>query len=444
MTDKLLIRNGSVVTLDERLGVIADGDVLIVDGRIAAVEPDVVSTDAEVVDASDMIVIPGFIDTHRHLWETVLRGMLPSCSLGEYFVKVMITYAGCFTAEDVYVGDLLGAYEALDAGITTVVDWCNCTTTPEHADAAIAALRETGVRSMFAFGAPGGAGFHDRTRGHPTDARRVRDQYFSSPDQLLTFALALRGPLGVEAEVNRRDFELARDLGARITVHAGMRLPGMEPREIEMLQELNLLGDDTTYVHCNETPDADLDAIASSGGTVSISPHVEMVMGHGLPATGRLLQHGLRPTLSVDVATSSPGDMFTQMRSTLAEDRIRAFNADRETGATLGAEDVLRFATIDGAHACGLEREVGTIAPGKAADIVLIRADQVNMLPMVDPVGSVVTCANPANVDTVLVGGRIVKRGGRLVDVDGERLRTLAYASLERVQDAAAAHTVEG
>jgi cytosine/adenosine deaminase-related metal-dependent hydrolase len=441
MMEKLLIRNGHVVSVDDSIGTVPNCDVLVIDGKIEAVGPALEVGDAEVIDASGTVVVPGFIDTHRHLWQTAIRGLLPSCSLWEYFGAVMVTAGPAFRAEDMYTGNLLGSFEALNAGVTTVVDWCHCTNTPDHADAAIRALEESGIRAVFAYGPPSGIEWlQDSRLGHPEDARRVRSQYFASDDQLMTFALALRGPAAVDPDLNRGDFELARELDARITIHSGMRIPGRRARDVEILDETGMLGADITYVHCNEIPDADLKKIADSGGTVSISPYVEMLMGHGHPPTGRLLKQGLRPTLSVDVTTSAPGEMFTQMRTALAHERIQAFPAqiDVPFEPTLEAMDVLRFATIDGAAACGLEDRIGSLTPGKQADLVLIRADQINTIPAVDPVAIVVTCADTSNVDTVIVGGNVVKRDGVLVGADLARLGAIGAEARDHVMGALA------
>jgi cytosine/adenosine deaminase-related metal-dependent hydrolase len=432
----VIIRNGSVVTMDDELGILTPADVHLVDGEIVAVGHQLAVGDAEEIDASNAVVAPGFVDTHRHLWETVMRGTLSTCSLGAYFGTVMGRFAPTFTAEDLYAGNLLGAYEALNAGVTTVVDWCNCCNTPEHADAAIAALRETGIRSLFGYGWPGGIEWLlDSQLVHPDDARRVRSQYFSSDSGLLTFALALRGALTLDPEVNRKDFELARDLDARITVHSGTRITGRRTRDIDILRQHGLLWPQTTYVHCNVTPDEDLKAIKDSGGSVSVSPYVELIMGHGEPATGRMLDAGLRPTLSVDVTTTVPGDMFTQMRAALGYERIQALPDDIESefAPTLTAQDVLRFATIDGAAACGLDDRTGSLTPGKRGDIIIVRTDHINMIPVDDPIAALVTCADVSNIDTVLVDGRVVKRDGKLIGADLARIGSLARAARGRV-----------
>src|SRR5205814_958989 len=227
---------------------------------------------------------------------------------------------------------------------------------------------------------------------HPEDIRRVRDRYFSTDDQLLTLALAARAPGNTTPEVAAHDWKLARDLGIRISVHVGMRLTGVHVNHVLTLNQLGLLGPDTTYIHCTDSTDEELDLIASTGGSASIAPYVEMLMGHGPPPTGKLIRRGVRPSLSVDVVSSVPGEMFTQMRTALVHERIGAFTdtPDDAFAPTLGHRDVLELATIDGARACALEDKVGSLAPGKQADIVLLKVNAINTAPMVDPVGTIV------------------------------------------------------
>jgi 5-methylthioadenosine/S-adenosylhomocysteine deaminase len=326
----------------------------------------------------------------------------------------------------------MGALEALNAGITTLLDWSHVNNTPEHADAAISGLTEAGIRAVYAHGVPVGADWWSySSRNHPEDVRRIRKQYFHSDDQLLTLALAARAPGNTTPDVAEHDWRLARDLGIRISVHVGMRLTGVHVRHVLTLNQLGLMGADTTYIHCTDCTDEELDLIARTGGSASVAPFVEMLMGHGIPPTGRLVARGVRPSLSIDVVSSVPGDMFTQMRTALVQERILAFTETPDTAfaPTLTHRDVLEFATIDGARACALDHKIGTITPRKQADIVLIRTDQVNVAPVVDPVATVVICADTSNVDTVFVAGRIVKHNGQLVRVDLPRL-------LERLADA--------
>ena len=421
---RIVIRNGFVVSVDPEIGDVPNCDILVEDGRITAVGTGLEITDAEEIDASGMIAIPGFVDTHRHTWQTPVRGVLPSCTLDEYFGAMLGTIGLHYRAEDVYAANLVGALEALNAGITTLLDWSHVNNTPEHADEAIRGLREAGIRAVYAHGVPvGGEWWAYSPLEHPEDIRRLRDRYFSSEDQLLTLALAARAPGNTTPEVATHDWNLARDIGARISVHVGMRLTNVHVEHVTNLNDLGLMGPDTTYIHCTDSTDAELDLIASTGGSASVAAFVEMLMGHGVPPTGRLLARGIRPTLSVDVVSSVPGEMFTQMRTAFVMERILAFTdtPDIAFAPTLTHRDILEFATIDGARACALDHKTGSITPGKQADIVLIRTDQVNVAPLIDPVATVVICADTSNVDSVFVAGKAVKRNGELVGVDLRR-----------------------
>lgn len=433
MPSRLLIRNGFVVSLDPQVGTQPDCDVLIEDCVIRAVAPGL-QADAEIIDATGTIVLPGFVDTHRHTWETSLRSMMPASTIPEYVTEVKGRLAAVYRPEDTYVGTLWGSLEALNAGITTLVDWAHGTNTPEHADASIAGLRASGIRAQFAYGPPASPdlGWADP---HPEDARRVRSQYFSSDDDLLTYALALRGPGLCSPEMVAHDWSLARDLDARITVHIGVRWPGARIEGIHELHKAGLLGPDTTYVHLTEATDAELGLVADSGGAASVSPYVEMIMGHGRPPVMRLLKHGITPSLSIDVATVVPGDLFSQMRAALLQGRSSELSDDQDDAftPTLTHEDVLRFATVAGAEGCGLTDKIGTLTPGKQADVVLLRADDINTFPIVDPIGTVVASADTSNIDTVLVGGQVRKRHGRLAGVDLAALREQVTRSRDHI-----------
>jgi 5-methylthioadenosine/S-adenosylhomocysteine deaminase len=432
VTERLLIRGGQVLSMDPDIGTLPRGDVLVEDGVIAQVGPDLSCPSAQVLDASHAVVVPGLVDTHRHTWQSLLRGLCPDATLGEYLDLIKFKVGTFYRPEDVHVANRLGALEALNAGITTLVDWSHISNTPEHADAAVAGLGDAGIRAVYAHGYPQGVEwFGGSALRHPSDVRRLRASAFSSADQLLTLAVALRQPSAVTADTARADWALAREVGARITVHARGRRGGAH--DVDLLDELGLMGPDTTYVHCNGLSDHELSRIADSGGTASVAPTVEMQMGHGVPMTGRLLAHGIRPTLGVDVATSAPGDLFTQMRTAYFTERMQASLGEAPFAPALSIRDVLQFATVDGAEACGLGHKVGSLTPGKDADIVLISTNTVNMVPLNDPWAAVVTCAEAGSVDTVLVRGRARKLAGRLVDVDLAALAAAAEASRDHV-----------
>jgi 5-methylthioadenosine/S-adenosylhomocysteine deaminase len=418
---RLLIRNGFVVSMDPDVGDIPHGDVYAADGKIVKVGRGLEVTDAEQVDATGMIVMPGFVDTHRHTWQTPVRGVLPCCTLDHYFAVMLGSVGGHYRPEDVQIGNYAGALEALNGGVTTLLDWSHINNTPDHSDAAIEGLKDAGIRAIYAHGVPtGGEWWSFSDLPHPEDVRRIRDTYFSSDDGLITLALAARAPGNSNFEVAKHDWELARDLGIRISVHVGMRLTDVHVHHVKNLDDLGLLGPDTTYIHCTDSTDEELDLIAGSGGTASVAPYVEMLMGHGPPPTGRLLDRGVRPSLSVDVVSSVPGEMFTQMRTALVGERIGAFTdtPDEPFAPTLTHKDVLEFATREGARACALDDKIGSLTPGKQADIVLLDANRINTAPMLDPVATIVVFADTSNVDSVFVAGRAVKRHGQLVDAD--------------------------
>ena len=441
MSERLLLRGGHVLSMDPRIGDIYGGDVLIEGDRIAEVAPSIEAGDAQVVDAAGCIVIPGFIDSHRHTWETVIRGIAPDVSLGGYFDIVLDQLAPAYRPEDVYAGNYLGSLEAIDAGVTTLLDWSHISNTPEHADEAIRGLADARLRAVYCYGNPNTSladWWYTSTLEAPEDIRRVRDRYFSSDEGLMTLAMGTRGPGFCTPEVVRHDWELARDVGAPISVHVGMGPYAGRFSMVKQLDELGLLGPDTTYIHCNYLSDEEFKLIADTGGKVSIAPTVEMIMGHGTPPTAKALAHGLRPSLSIDVVTTVPGDMFTQMRFLFAQDRLLAHEAAFAAGSEeepklLTSREVLEFATIEGARVCGIEERTGSLTPGKQADVVLVRGDDTNTYPVIDPVSTLVLQADTRNVDTVVVAGKVLKRGGKLVDADLRGARDRAASSLDHL-----------
>ena len=427
---RLLFRNGFVVSMDPKVGDIHGGEVLVEDGKIVDVGRDLGVSDAEVVDATGMIVMPGFVDTHRHTWQTPVRGVLPSCTLDHYFVVMLGQVGGFYRPEDVHIGDYAGALEALNGGVTTLLDWSHISNTPDHSDAAIQGLKDAGIRAVYANGMPTGSEWWMMSElDHPADIRRIRDTYFSSDDGLITLAMAARQPGNSSFEVAKRDWALARELGIPISVHVGMRLHNLHYTPVKDMHDLGLMGPDVTYIHCTDLNDQELDWIAETGGTVSISTYVEMLMGHGRPPIGKLLERGIRSSLSVDVVSSVPGEMFTQMWTALVFDRIEEFTPtpDIAFAPKLTHQDVLQFATIDGARTVHLEDRVGSLTPGKQADIVLLQTRAINTMPVLDPQATIVTFSDTSNVDSVYVAGNALKRNGKLVGADLES----AYAKLE-------------
>lgn len=425
---RILLKGGTVVTVDRGLGDFARGDVLIDGQRIAAVGANLAASGAEVIEAGDMIVMPGFVDSHRHMWEGVIRNLIPNATLAEYLGLILGKYGPNYRADHVYIGDLVSALSALDGGVTTVVDWSHIQNTPAHTDAAIRALQEAGIRAMFAYGFPllGKPWWTDASHQYPQDIRRLRRQYFASDDQLSTLALAATAGFGT-IEIAAREWNAAREAGARITVHASGR------GQLGQLASVVELGPDTTYVHCGGYGADDWKMMADSGGSYSVSPGTEMLMDIVMPPIQGALDAGIRPTLSIDAETNVPTTMFAQMQLCLAAQRValsqRKARGEQDLPQMLSVRDVIEFATIEGAKACGLDSKVGSLTPGKQADVILLHKGHINVLPVNDPLAAIALGMDSANVDTVFVAGKAKKFRGQLVGVDLERVADLATRS---------------
>lgn len=428
---KTLIRGGTVLSMDPALGDLPSGDVLIEGEKILAVGPDLSNGEVEVIDAEGMIVMPGFVDSHRHIWEGLLRNIgtdVPLEGRTSYISFVLHKLAPAFRPEDAYVGNLVSALGAIDAGITTLLDWSHIQDSPAHTDAVIQALDDSGLRAVFAYGFPWWGKWEER---QPSWFVRAATEHFSSKDQKLTLALAAPGPEFTDFEITRDHWKLARETDARITTHVGVGSYGQDGK-LQEFGEAGLLGADTTYIHCTTLNDTEIQMIVDTGGTVSLASPVEMMMGHGMPPIQKFLDRGLRPSLSVDVETNVPADLFNQMRSVLGLQRAIA-TAEGKT--PVSTREVLGYATVEGAKANGLETKVGTLTPGKQADVILLRTDRMNVTPLNDPATAVVAGMDTGNVDTVLIGGRVMKRHGQLLHVDWPALRDKAAESRDFVID---------
>ncbi len=428
-TDRTLIRGGTVLSLDAEVGDFSVGDVLIDGGRIVGVGPALSNGEAELIDASGMIVLPGFVDSHRHIWEGLLRNIgtdVPLEGRTSYISFVLHKLAPAFRPEDAYVGNLVSALGAIDAGITTLLDWSHIQGSPAHTDAVIQALEDSGLRAVFAYGFPWWGKWEER---QPSWFVRAATEHFSTTDQLLTLALAAPGPEFTDFEVSRDHWKLARETGARITTHVGVGSYGQDAKVQEM-GAAGLLGPDTTYIHCTTLNDTEIQMIVDTGGTVSLASPVEMMMGHGMPPIQKFLDRGLRPSLSVDVETNVPGDMFNQMRSVLTLQRAIASAQGKSPVST---REILGYATVEGARANGLDAKIGTLTPGKQADVVMLRTDRMNVTPLNDPATAVVAGMDTGNVDTVMIAGRVMKRHGRLLHVDWPAVQRKAAESRDYV-----------
>ncbi len=433
---RTLLKNGCVLSLDPKVGNFKQADVLIEGSKIAAVGPNLSAADAEVIDASNTIVMPGFVDSHRHIWEGILRNIGTDVPLeGEvsYLAFILNTLAPVYRPEDVYAGNLVSLLGAIDAGITTLLDWSHIQATREHADAGIRALQESGMRAVFAYGNPWWK-YPDAEQDNWF--RAVAKQYFSSKDQLLTLGYAPPGPEFTPFEMAKGHWELAREVDAHLTVHVGVGTAGQHGKVAEM-GRAGLLKNDTTYIHCTTLSDEEIQMIVDTGGSVSLASPVEMMMGHGMVPTQKFLDRGLRPSLSIDVETNVPNDMFTQMRSVISLQHALLFDKKLQgkdnVPAPLTTRDLLEFATIEGARANGLADKTGSLTPGKEADVITLRTDRPNIFPINDPIGAVVWGMDTSNVDSVFVAGKALKRNGQLLGVDLNRIRKMAYESRDYV-----------
>jgi cytosine/adenosine deaminase-related metal-dependent hydrolase len=426
----ILIRGGSVLTMDPGLGDLREGNVLVQNGRIADVGAGLAAPDgALVIEAAGGIVVPGSVNGHIHLGQALFRGLSGDHTIGQYFRNVVAKLSGSMSPEDLYLSDYAGALEQIAAGTTTVFDWSREARSSAHADAAIDAMQRSGIRAVFAYGLAGGGADAKQTANSPPvvadDIRRLRRDRLTSDDTRVRLALAIRGPDFSSMAETESDLALARELGLMSQFHAGaLHYAGRQKRAVLALAEKKLLGPDVNIAHANDFDADEFKAAADHGAAIVSTPEVEMNMGHGWPAVGRALKAGAKLGLGVDIVVQVAGDMFTQMRTALAAQRLSDhLAAQHGTGKPaerleITARQILEAATIRGAEAIGLERQIGSIARGKAADLVVLRYDASSGLPVADPVSTVVFQTSPANVDSVLIDGAVVKSGGRLVQAD--------------------------
>jgi 5-methylthioadenosine/S-adenosylhomocysteine deaminase len=446
VSEDLIIRSGHVVTMDPGLGDIPGGDVLVTGGRIAAVGAGLDAAalgapQARELDAWGMIVAPGLVETHWHLWNTLLRSMsggMPGEDRPAGYFPVSLGLGQVFTDQDNYHGTLLACAEAINSGITTVHDWSHNVRGPAHAEAELRALAQAGLRARYSYGYSAG---HPNDQVMDTGALRALHRGWNTgagAGGLLTLGVACRGPGGsnpamrVPPGVYQREMATARELGLPVTVHASG--PPAAAGQIAALAGAGLLGPDLQVVHANSATAAEIAQLADAGCAVSLSPFSELLIGYGLPQTAELLAAGIRVGLSVDTtALTGNADMFAIMK--LTQGLINA-TAHQEFACT--ARQALALGTIEGARSLGLDAVTGSLTPGKRADIILVATGHPNLGVLTDPAGLLVTAAQPGNVDTVLANGQILKRGGALVTLDGERITAQAREALAGIRSRAA------
>ena len=477
---RYIIRGGAVMSLDPQIGDFPQADVLVDGKKILAVGPNLQAGGAAEIDASGRIVMPGFIDTHHHQFETVLRSFLANGILINdgsgtaagtitYYEYILQKFAPVYRPQDVYINELFGALSQLDDGVTTVHDVSQIHHTPQHSDAAIRALFDSGRRS--AFGYFEGAGSNPPNYAYPQDAFRIKQKYFSSTDQLVTMIMG--GEVYLGDAIYEQSWTIGRQLGLQIAAHI-LSPFGIRP----ILNQLAMgqggvnndigIGPDNLFIHMTGMSDLGWQAVHDKGAQVSIAFPIEMNMRHGMPPILKLQSLGMEPSLSVDVECTLTADFFTQMRSCMNLQRVilnqMILNQDSApdpvdwglpgpppdvpngnpwptppagTFAPLTTRDVLRFGTINGAKALRLDSKTGSLTPGKEADIIILDATRINVAPLNQVPGAVVSLMDRTNVETVIVAGKVRKWKGQLLDVDLPHLRQQLEASRDYVFSAA-------
>lgn len=444
---RTVIKGGYVLSMDENLGDRAETDILIEDGIIVKVAPNIDLENCNVIEAENRIVMPGFVDCHRHMWQTQLRALTADWTLFDYAARIRSIYSSFYDPEDAYLGCLAGYAEALNAGVTTIADHCHIINSPEHADETIRAFKESGMRGLYCYGLFKNPTPEDQVSFkvflNPdwllNDLRRVRQQHFSSEDSRVQLGVALAESEFFPLDIVAKGIALSREIGAKkISSHVGLGAMSKFTRFVDRLEKAGLMGSDFLFVHGWNLTDHELKIIARHKSSVVCTPETELQMGMGMPVTARVIASGGLPALGIDIVSNQSADMFTQMRLNLQIQRALE-NAQLERKhlvphrLNLKARDLLEIATIGGARALGLDHLTGSITPGKKADIILIRSDTINMVPVNDPANSVVMSANVGDIDTVLVEGKQMKSRGSLMGIDWDELSKKLTASRDKI-----------
>jgi 5-methylthioadenosine/S-adenosylhomocysteine deaminase len=424
---RTLFKGGTVLTLDASLGDFVVADVLVEGSRIAAVSPNLSAGDARIVDATGNIVMPGFVNAHQHAWLGLLRGLMPNVeTLEEYFNAIPFAVGRYYRPQDMHLATLLTSLSCLDAGITTILDAAHNSLTPEHTDAALQAFDQAGLRAIHMVGKPVGM----TVKHWPGEVQRLK----RSEDALAN--------VGLFAQIPDADhWAVAREFGCRILTEFGNWDGGQSP--LPDLHARVMLRSDNIFNHCCRLSGEDWRILAEAGVNVTANPRSDALFGlesDGFPYQ-TALECGVRPALGIDIDTSQGGDMFAEMHAAFAQQRTfaqrRRASGDTSAPAPTHVQPILEAATIDGARVMGLGSNVGSLTPGKQADLIMIRTDGIAMFPSHNAVGNVVHMANRSDVQTVMVAGRLRKHEGRLVDVDVASVRRAALASRKYLFDAA-------
>lgn len=446
---RTLIKSAIIISMDDAIGDLPDGDVLIEGSRIVDVRSSIDlggAAETEIVDGTGRIVIPGLINAHMHTWQTGLRGYAANWTLLEYFRRMHAGLATVFRPEDIYIATLAAALNQINQGTTTLVDWCHNNPTPYHTDAAVRGLIESGIRAAFFHGSPkpepkpGEPHFSEIP--HPRhEVERLLAGPLADRDGLVTLGLAILGPHYSTLEVAMHDFRMAREFKLIASMHQGGG-PAKTPGGWDKLIDAGLVGAGTNIVHGNDLPDDLLDKMVDLGVSFAVTPENEMIQGHGFPITGRLLKRGVRPAIGIDLESVLGGDLFSAARVALSMQRALDNAESRKASGVIPAtttvpvREALRWITTEGARMLGREDQIGSLTPGKLADLVIIDCSDLNLVPVHDPVSTVVMQTSLANIECVMIGGVWKKRNGRLLADGLEAKKQLLVQSGRRlVQD---------
>jgi cytosine/adenosine deaminase-related metal-dependent hydrolase len=428
----IVFRGGTVLTMDDTHTVLTDGDVLVVGDSIAAVGSALEAPDGALeIDARGGIVMPGMIDTHRHMWQTAMRAYGADWTLTQYFVWYYLEHGKSFRPEDIYAGNLVSAWESLEAGVTTTVDWSHGLQTVDHAEAAVDALQNVPGRFVLAYGNIQAGPWQwaaDKAVQDFIERRRT------GTGDMLGFQLAF-DVTGDPSFPEKAAFEVARELGLAVTTHAGV-WGATNDDGIRLMHENGFMTPQNIYVHAATLEADSYQRIAATGGSISVSTESEQSAGQGYPPTWQVRRHDIPVSLSMDTSVWWSGDLFSAMRTTLGADRAREHLEAHVAGQTvtqahLRAEHVVTWATRGGAHALG-RSDLGSLEPGKKADVILIKNDASPVsFPLLNPYGHVAFQSQRSDVHSVVVNGKLVKHENRLLDVDLAGVRDTVASTVD-------------
>jgi cytosine/adenosine deaminase-related metal-dependent hydrolase len=444
MSKDVIVRNGTIISMDPGIGVLFNADVLVGGDKLISVGPNLEApAGAEEIDASNCIVMPGFIDTHRHIWQGAMRSVCADWSLLDYIRGIRMNAASAFLPDDMYAAQYHGALEAMDSGVTTVADYCHNINTQDHAHEAIRGLQDAGLRAVWCYGfntppieEPAFKSRDERV----SFARDLAERYFLDDASLLTLGLSPEEVLfwGEGNSQGIKQFELAKELNARIFWHCNSASIEGRPREVATLEKMGLLNSNMTLVHMHATDPDEWAMVANAGAGVSFTPDTELQMGMQWPMTEVARAYGIPQSYGIDITSNNSADFYVCLRMALQQARcrenIRANGEQLALGVPFSCAEALAWGTIDAARAIGMEDRIGSLTPGKQADLQLLRMDDLTTIgwDKSNPEGSVIMQGQARNVDTVMVSGRLVKHRGRMLADVGHACSLLSEAN-ERV-----------